>query len=172
LRYYLDGNNKETFLKAGASGLKAGYTQKTAWEIPTGIEQGKYAVICRGLDDYRVKLRAAASQVSPNEVLNILKECCNVAANPALVELWPKDYRYYYGTVMKGVELAGKYLKLFVDVQERNVNISISQSDQTRQMMDTLRLLDVRCPVCNEPVEIEINNQAKALSTTTLEGQG
>ena len=161
LRYYLDGNNKETFLKAIASGLKAGYTKDLGERLSSEIERGKYKVIQAGLDGYRDSLIKAAASISPEKVLSRLSEGLELlkdiySGKPSGLA---EDARYLLPALLKNLEIAAKQLGMLVDRREVDVRIAISQADQTKSMMDTIRLLNIKCPVCNEPVEIELNQQ-------------
>lgn|ERR1035437_2548846 len=170
LRYYLDSSNKETYLMAGKAGVKAGYKEKSAWRIPFDTEEGKYKVIQSGIERYRDSLIKAAASISPEKVLSRLSEGLELlkdiySGKPSGLA---EDARYLLPALLKNLEIAAKQLGMLVDRREVDVRIAISQADQTKSMMDTIRLLNIKCPVCNEPVEIELNQGSNRLVDSTV----
>jgi len=129
LKYYLSGTDtpggRDTFLNAYASGVKAGYSKNTALSITKEIADGKYRKISEGIQAYKEKALQTQTDITPQEILKVLKQCCSIASNPSLIEDWPEGYSKYYPTVMRGVELAGKYLKMFVEKLEVSGGIQV-----------------------------------------------
>ena len=127
LDVYLDPT-REFYLDMYASAIHAGYAERTARNIGCQLKTGTYEFLRNGLEEFRKKnlpgIKKEEAKLTPEVVLGILRECCDVAADPTRIDKWPKDYRHYFPTIMKAVELAGKYLKMFTDSQV-NVGIQI-----------------------------------------------
>ena len=55
LNHFRDKNNKKTYLNYYQSGIKAGYKESVARNIPAEIKKGKYKIITEGLRGFNLR---------------------------------------------------------------------------------------------------------------------
>jgi len=110
IKYFLDFNNKDTFLNAYKSAIKAGYKENTAKDIIyKALKQKEFWKIREAIENFKDKFKQ--SNITPEFVLNKLLEVLELFKNPEEMK------KHYARTsdIVKVLELLGKYLAMFTE---------------------------------------------------------